>query len=955
MSDEPRRSGRATKGQHPKILEQSPAVAKSAPRKSKKARKREVSASASGDDEDDADAIIRCICGATTEDEDDGRMMICCDQCSSWQHNECMEIPEADDALPDKYLCEICRPENHQPLLEKVARGEKPWEDRAKERELQEQEKKGRKRKSTAGANAKGSKKGRVSDVKSGDGGKVVVEAKNGRPSNGKAGEGAKAAVEAKKTNSDAAVEAKKTNSDAAEAQVPPPTTVAPPSQEPTAPKPSHAAKDGKRKTRGEEADEQHTPSGKEPQAKQRKTAVEPRKAAVEPRKTASGPSKEKAMSPPTRTASNMKAPQRRPSELKAKEISQTELVTSIDQLQNEVRRKSGTLLSQNLAAQMADLQKKGSYELGKGTTVAAVAEGLGLQIEHAVHTNLSHGPGEPSSDYRQKIRSMSFNLKHNQALARRLISNDLSPHDFSLMSSDDMASAELQRRDAEMRRESEKQHILIKDEGPRIRRTHKGEELVGGDNEDQNENNLSIITALPPTRRRESMAEPETANPASLSASASTPTHLHAFAYPEGRRTTGPLAGDGASFPDATLDGADHANAALQPWDLQEGWSRVDPASIDAPHLPTELGDGKPAGVDSEPHAGVEADPDIDRLLKDDGTESPPYSPTEDRTDPSTVWHGNVTMNSFVQFLGSARHVAGSIPQGAITWPRLMPAALKVQGRIPTELANNYLCNLRYSRTTDLIVVAITPTGGAESQADFERLWEHFNERDRYGVIAKPAIPAIRDAYLIPVEAGTAKLPLFMEMLEHNTLEEPRAERVLLVTYVLRLRTTPDPAPSSATAPVVGVGVPVPVVGDTASTIGGGGVVGLGEGGSTGTAKVLVTPGLLPGAAPAALSMSPPPAPLADHPPSFAHQPQPAGSPTPQQQANGTSLLAAQILGPFFLQSSVVQQLLAQSPDMRPAQLTVIKEILEFVPAAGEDSALMSRLIAEKSAAEGR
>ena len=86
--------------------------------------------------------------------------MICCEQCEAWQHNECMEVSENDDELPDKYYCEQCRPKDHKELLAKIALGQKPWEERARQRELQEQEKKGRKKKGK-----KGGRKPRPSEV----------------------------------------------------------------------------------------------------------------------------------------------------------------------------------------------------------------------------------------------------------------------------------------------------------------------------------------------------------------------------------------------------------------------------------------------------------------------------------------------------------------------------------------------------------------------------------------------------------------------------------------------------------------------------------------------------------------------------------------------------------------------------------------------------------------------
>lgn len=73
-----------------------------------------------------SDDIIRCVCGAKEEDEDDSRMMIQCEGCDAWQHTQCMGIPKKK--IPKQYFCEICRPENHQVLLEQLEKGEKPWE-----------------------------------------------------------------------------------------------------------------------------------------------------------------------------------------------------------------------------------------------------------------------------------------------------------------------------------------------------------------------------------------------------------------------------------------------------------------------------------------------------------------------------------------------------------------------------------------------------------------------------------------------------------------------------------------------------------------------------------------------------------------------------------------------------------------------------------------------------------
>lgn len=55
-------------------------------------------------------------------------MMIQCEGCDAWQHTQCMGIPKKK--IPKQYFCEICRPENHQVLLEQLEKGERPWEKR---------------------------------------------------------------------------------------------------------------------------------------------------------------------------------------------------------------------------------------------------------------------------------------------------------------------------------------------------------------------------------------------------------------------------------------------------------------------------------------------------------------------------------------------------------------------------------------------------------------------------------------------------------------------------------------------------------------------------------------------------------------------------------------------------------------------------------------------------------
>lgn len=160
-SDEPRRSGRATKGQHKNldIVADAPKKGKAKGQKDKPAK---LSAERTpGPSEGEEEEIIRCICGEYEEEEDVERDMICCDQCSAWQHNDCMGLTFAKGEEPDEYYCEQCRPENHKVLLDRIAGGEKPWEEVAERRRLEAEDKKSKRKKAK-----KGGRKGRPSETK---------------------------------------------------------------------------------------------------------------------------------------------------------------------------------------------------------------------------------------------------------------------------------------------------------------------------------------------------------------------------------------------------------------------------------------------------------------------------------------------------------------------------------------------------------------------------------------------------------------------------------------------------------------------------------------------------------------------------------------------------------------------------------------------------------------------
>ncbi|KAI9818857.1 MAG: hypothetical protein M1827_007678 [Pycnora praestabilis] len=901
MADEPRRSGRATKGQHTKNVDP-PDI--TTPKRSTKgvAGKSKLSkhdsAAPTPSDDDDGNAIIRCVCGAAEENEDDDRKMIYCDQCTVWQHNECMEISENEEELPEVYLCEICRPENHQDLLTKIAKGEKPWEDRAREREREEEERKARRRK--GGKKGKGGKRGRPSDLKS-----EASEEVNGKePLN----------TEETSMTVDEAADQKQTTRTPSEPQVTP------------------GGLEGlnKRKLPGEAEGEEVADTGREPKPKIRK---------VSSRYIKDTNVREEKPSPQRRASKAMPAPARRDS--KDGPI-QTELVQNISDLQNTFRKNIAETLLKTFKQQVTAAEKTGSLSLPKNETADAFATRFALGVEHAVFINISNVPGDPNEDYRTKVRTMMFNLKKNPALRDRLFQGLLTPDEFSTMSSDEMASKELQERTAEMRKEADKQATIIQEEGPRIRRTHKGEELVSDDT--QQTGGSESVFAAAPARHKESVADAEA--PRAASPTAMSPESPTAVELPE---DLGYGVGAG-SLPDAkplTVDtkaspgGIGLERKSSSAFNIQDVWSSVHSPDAEKQRLLRQPAKRTRSEAGLKDSQGPGADPEIDQLLKDEDIESPPYSPTDYDSDPSTIWRGKLAMSNVAECLASGKHVGGADLSNTIPWSQLVPNALNIDGRIDIDRAGEYLCGLRWSRTTDVTVIALTPQAEPNARAGFDKLFNYFSERKRYGVISKLANSAIKDVYVVPLDAGMGKKPDFVEILEHCTIEEPRPERTILATFVIRTNNTPSAQATPRQFDNVGVAAspiaPVDTTRGPAAT-----PVPMGHPGS----QISPAPGY--GGTPTGGDGTSSQAPTYNSPYNQFPMAQQPYQQAPQIPLTGAAA-AAHVLGPLA-DAPVVRELLTQVPHMGAPEFGVVKDILEREPTARDNLQMLTGILQQQS-----
>ena len=125
---------------------------------------------------------------------------------------------------------------------------------------------------------------------------------------------------------------------------------------------------------------------------------------------------------------------------------------------------------------------------------------------------------------------------------------------------------------------------------------------------------------------------------------------------------------------------------------------------------------------------------------------------------------------------------MAGRDLTPTVAWRDLLPSHLGIDGRLQVGKAEEYLCSLQWSQSSDVSVLALTPHDDAEG---FEAVFSYFKSRQRYAVVNKDKPPMVKDLYIIPVDAGQ-EVPAHVGMLEFNRLGGSVGERCLLASLVV-------------------------------------------------------------------------------------------------------------------------------------------------------------------------
>ncbi|BFZ59761.1 Histone deacetylase complex subunit [Saitoella coloradoensis] len=747
----PRRSGRATKGQSQRVIDYEDVTRTSSPQPAsakvnRKSGPEKLPATADEEDEqneeDAGNDVIRCPCG----DDDDSGFMVACDTCGVWQHAECVGIPSENDA-PENYFCERCRPDLHEALLKEL-----------------EEEKKLPKGKAA-------SKKGK-----------------------GKGKKSAKVAKDEKPQVDKDEPEYKVDSEDEQEEDEPLSSPV----------RRKSLMQQRKRKTpEHDDIDDSDFDAEDDTEIKPRKTRRLSH-SAQDPRKSTT----------------------KRPTLLRKNTVTEQEpdTPTARDAIRVAVL-KQFTLVFEKIVETMA---ASGSYTLPENMTATQKVEELAEGVEGSMFNHFHADEGKKkvvTPQYREKARNLLSHLKDeaNPSLRQRILDGEITPEALVTMKNEELQRPELRALAEAVKAESMKQAVLVEEKGPRVRRTHKGEEIIG----DVDMGFTNTEPSAPGITRRgtdeEIPANSESSRitkKESLEQSPDVEMGEGGVAYEHEGPVSPAQFSSSDTIPAKLVKTSSFTAPSESPaerktnFDISSVWNNVatmsPPVHDDDPDAPSRKGSKAKAS------ANVDFDPDIDALLggvtkQEEEDDDVPYSPPadfaalEEMTKPKPVWKGPVTLPRVAQFSCSAYKVGGPefkhIP-GLNSWNDCFEATVVIEGRIGIEQSTKYLCAQKHSTSKEVVVFKFTADDDENAKNEFKKLYEHFQSRERHGVIRSSLLPAVKDAYIVALSPD-ATIPEFVELLGDHDVPLVRDENMLLAVFVVNkgAKRNSVPAPSATPA----------------------------------------------------------------------------------------------------------------------------------------------------------
>ncbi|OZJ02694.1 hypothetical protein BZG36_04597 [Bifiguratus adelaidae] len=399
------------------------------------------------------------------------------------------------------------------------------------------------------------------------------------------------------------------------------------------------------------------------------------------------------------------------------------------------------------------------------------ISSKLAELIENALFEHLAdpdpksvRAPPKAGERYKTKFRSLLFNFKDkaNKNLRLGVVTGEITPSKLVRMNAEELANPKLKEMSEKIREQSLKEVVLKPQEQPIIIKTHKGDELLGG-------GVFYRDTEAEQKAKSQRSEKQQGAKP--LSRNEPTRTSRKSETLDEILARMGQQRDDQKS-PDLkhSDDDEDESGTASKRARFEHESIDVDPAQFD----------------DVDDHYSPSPEPDLSPekdYQSDVGT--PPAMPD------GPVWKGELRMVQVAAFKATAEQIGGRRLTEA-ECDQVFTESLEIEGRIPPSRVEDYLTQMQFSSSKELILLDIKASleaegaenAGLSAQSQFEVLFDYFHSKDRYGVIAK-AGPQLKDLYVVPVKK-TESLPNCLITVQNSLPEDERTADLLLGIIVL-------------------------------------------------------------------------------------------------------------------------------------------------------------------------
>lgn len=429
-------------------------------------------------------------------------------------------------------------------------------------------------------------------------------------------------------------------------------------------------------------------------------------------------------------------------------------------------------MLVKPLLSRAQDLLSKYDMVLPQGKSEVTFCTDVAIAVERAVF-KICYNAAKLTAEYTNKIRSIQFNLGKNHALANEVLRGGIHPKRLAEMGTDEMANQELKEYMAKVRIQAEINVTLITTDEPRIRKTHKGEELVEPLRESSRSPKpeailfpLAIETdasnELEEVQRGRQLTSQDFQN-TNVIRSTTPPGFWNSGTNSSSEISNSPNRGKKLS----TLYGLNLAQDNLYSSRDSDGYS---PPPRTARDVNTSMRQAQieksssPLNIFDSPWKGQMAASSV----AEEG------------------WVGRIEMKGIEGICTEGELMGGPESISGVNWSTILDEILHVDFDVSPGVANSHLKDLCISNSASVMVVRLNPMDNADGTG-WTELFDRFRGIGRYGVIGKNYLGCINAMYLIFLEIYD-RVPAWLEYLDppSRVATHGRQERVMLVAFAV-------------------------------------------------------------------------------------------------------------------------------------------------------------------------